>query len=70
MNANQRQFSYLIGKARRTGEQQEIVVGSDTFTIKVTQANRKCYDFEPTPTATIYLNGRRIPRQAAMVLLN
>ncbi len=70
MDTNQRELNYLIGKARRTGEQQELVVGNDTFTVKVIQANRKCYDYEPTPTATVFLNGKRISRQAALVLLN
>ena len=70
MNTNQSQLSYLIGKARRTGEPQELVVGSDTFTVKVIQANRKCYDYEPTPTATVLLNGKRINRQAALNLLS
>ena len=69
MNANQQQLNYLIGKARRTGEQQELVVGADTFTVSVVEANRKCYDYEPTPTATVKVNGKRIARQAALAFL-
>ena len=69
---NEKQLALLdaIYDARNTGENQEIIIGVDTFKVTMTMVDRECYDFEPTPTATIKMNGKRIARQAALAILN
>jgi hypothetical protein len=69
---NKKQHALLdaIYAARSTGENQEVVIGTDTFKVTMTMVDRECYDFEPTPTATIKMNNRRIARQAALAILD
>jgi len=42
---------------------QSAVFGEDTYSVEYFITNRKCYDFEPTPTAMFKVNGKRVSRK-------
>jgi len=74
MNANQKALFDAIWKSHfypgaNPAPAVEVEIDGKTFRAEHTAVNRKCYDFMPTPTLRLKLNGKRISREAAFALL-
>jgi len=71
MNAQQMKLWSTTQKIRDNAPASETLEMSGyTFEVTSRFVERDCYDFEPTPTVTVKVNGKRMAREAAIKLLS
>lgn len=69
MTADQMKLVDAMREARRSNSTVKIEIAGNTFEVSFHIVNRKCYDFEPTPTVQYKVNGKRIGGVKAYGLL-